>query len=137
MTEEGQRIEFDDAGPYLFQVFEAEPEAMLLEDHPVCLLRFGGVYLPVALDACLAVAHALANMSQAAMGPEREGMTPVAFEPDEIIELPLLTGAAGESFQHGDVVYLDADFGPTRVRLCFSILAAAVVGQVMSRVAAD
>lgn len=136
MTDQGQRIEFDDAGPYLFQLLETEPQAMLLEDHPVCLLQFGQLYLPVSLDACTSVADALSNMSQAAMGPEREGMIPVAFDLDETTELPLLTGAASESFQHGETVYLDVEFGPTRARLCFSILAAALVGQIMSQLPA-
>ncbi|WP_285907751.1 hypothetical protein [Pseudodesulfovibrio pelocollis] len=134
MTDEGQRIQFDDAGPYLLEPFEAEPQAMLLDDHPVCLLQFGGVYLPVALDACPALADALGSMRTTDMGPEREGMVPVAFDGDEAIELPLLTGVAPESFQHGDMVYLDVFFGPTRARLCLSVIAAATVGRIISQI---
>jgi hypothetical protein len=137
MTDEGQRIEFDDKGPYLFQVLEVEPQAMLLEDHEVCLLQFGQLFLPVSLDACKAVADGLSNMSQAAMGPEREGMTPVEFDLDETTELPLVTGAAAESFQYDDIIYMDVEFGETRARLSFSILAAALVGQIMSQVPRD
>ena len=134
MSEEGRRIEFGDNGPYLFQELVEPPEAMLLEEHGVCLLQFGGLYLPVALSACGQVAAALTEMNQAAMGPEREGMIPLEFDLDETLELPLLTGAAGESFQHNETIYLDVYFGETQARLCFSILAAAVVGQILSQV---
>jgi hypothetical protein len=134
MTDEGQRIEFDDQGPYLFQRLDMEPQAMLLDDHDVCLLQFGQLYLPVALDACRALAEALTNMSQAAMGPERAGMTPLEFDLDETTELPLLTGVARESFQYDDLIYLDVEFGQTRARLCLSILAAAMVGQIVSQI---
>jgi len=134
MTEEGQRILFEDAGPYLLEAFEAEPEAMLLDDHPVCLLQFGGVYLPVALEACPAMAETLGAMRMTDMGPEREGMIPVAFDGDEAIELPLLTEVGPESFQYGDMVYLDVFFGPTRARLCLSVIAAATVARIVSQI---
>lgn len=136
MSDEGQRVEFGDAGPYLFQVFEDQPQAMLLEDHEVCLLQFGQVYLPVSLEASHAMADGLSNMSQAEIGPEREGMIPVEFDLSETTELPLITGAAAESFQHGETVYMDVQFGDTVGRLCFSIMAAATVGQVLSQVPA-
>lgn len=136
MTNEGQRVEFGDKGPYLFQVLEAEPQAMLLEEHDVCLLQFEQLYMPVSLDACRAMADGLSNMSQADMGPERKGMLPVEFDLDEVTELPLITGTAGESFQHGETVYIDVTFGETEARLCFSIYAAAIVGQVLSQVPA-
>lgn len=134
MSDQGQRIEFGDNGPYLFQEIDVQPEGMLLEDHKVCLLRFEGLYLPVSLSACAPMAEALTEMSQAAMGPEREGMVPLEFDFNETLELPLLTSVAGESFQHGETVYLDAFFGETRARLCFSILTAAGVGQILSGV---
>ena len=89
-------------------------QAMLLEDHPVCLFQFGGLYLPIGLDAGRAMAEGLSNMSQASMGPEREGMLPLEFDPAEIVELPLVTGAANESFQFGETVYMDVFFGDTR-----------------------
>lgn len=136
MSDEGQRIEFDDKGPYLFDLLDGEPEAMLLEEHEVCLLQFDQLFLPVSLDACAAVANGLSNMSQANMGPERKGMIPVNFDTDETTELPLLTDAAAESFQHNETVYLDVQFGDTQVRLCFSILTAAIVGQVLSQIPA-
>lgn len=134
MSEEGQRLEFGDKGPYLFETLTGEPEAMLLEEHEVCLFQFGQIYLPVALDAAKGLAGALSNMSQAAMGPEREGMTPVGLDLDGVMELPLLTGVADESFQYEDIVYLDVFFGETQARLCFSILGAAIIGQVTSQV---
>ncbi|WP_316897754.1 hypothetical protein [Pseudodesulfovibrio indicus] len=134
MSDQGQRIEFGDSGPYLFQEIDVQPEGMLLEDHAVCLLQFDGLYLPVALAACAPMAEALTQMEQAAMGPEREGMVPLEFDLSETLELPLLTSVAGESFQHGETVYLDVFFGQTRARLCFSILTAAVVGQILSQV---
>lgn len=136
MTEEGQRIEFDDKGPYLFQVLDTEVGAMLLEEHDVCLLQFGGLYLPVSLKACGPMAEALVNMSQASMGPEREGMSPVEFDLSETTELPLVTGSGSESFQHGDIVYVDVFFGETEGRLCFSVPVAAAVGQILSQVSA-
>lgn len=135
MSDQGRSIEFEGKGPYLFQVLSDPPEATLLEDHEVCLFRFGQLYLPVPLPACGPMAEALTEMSQAASGPEREGMIPVQFDLSETLELPPLTGVAGTSFQHDDVVYLDVLFGETEVRLCFSILAAAVIGQVLSQVA--
>lgn len=137
MSEEGQRIEFGEKGPYLFQLLDMEPQAMLLEDHEVCLLQFGQLYFPVSLDASRAMADGLSNMSQADMGPEREGMIPVEFDPTEVTELPLITGAASESFQHGEMVYMDVQFGDTDARLCFSILAAATVGTILSQIPAD
>lgn len=134
MSEEGQRVEFGDKGPYLFQVLNVEPQAMLLEDHDVCLLQFGQLYIPVSLSACPVVAASLSNMSQASIGPEKEGMIPVEFDLSETTELPLVTGAAPESYQFDDGVYLDVFFGETQARLCFSIMAAAIVGQVLSQV---
>lgn len=134
MGNEGQRVEFGDKGPYLFQEFSIEPQAMLLAEHDVCLFQFGELFLPVALAACKPLADALSNMSQADMGPEREGMIPLEFDLAETTELPLVTGSAGESFQHGETVYLDVMFGETTGRLCFSVPAAAVVGQVLSQV---
>ncbi|AMK12726.1 hypothetical protein [Pseudodesulfovibrio indicus] len=133
MSDQGQRIEFGDSGPYLFQEIDVQPEGMLLEDHAVCLLRFEGLYLPVALAACAPMAEALTQMEQTAMGPEREGMIPLEFDLSETLELPLLTSVAGESFQHGETVYLDVFFDQTRARLCFSILTAAAVGQILSQ----
>ncbi|CCH48787.1 hypothetical protein [Pseudodesulfovibrio piezophilus] len=137
MSEEGQRIEFGDKGPYLFQVLAEPPQAMLLEDHDVCLLEFGQLYLPVSLDVCTSMAEGLANMSQAAMGPEKEGMIPVEFDLNETTELPLITWAAAESYQHEETIYMDVRFGETDARLCFSILAAATVGQILSQVPAE
>lgn len=137
MPDNEQRIEFGGAGPYLLQVLDGQPEAMLLDEHDVCLLQFGGLYLPVSLAACKPLADALANMSQAAMGPEREGMVPLDFDLSETTELPLVTGAEGESFQFGETIYMDVSFGDTVARLCFSILTAAAVGQVLSQVSAD
>lgn len=134
MPDQGQRIEFGDNGPYLFQEIDARPEGMLLEDHAVCLLRFEGLHLPVSLPACAAMADALAEMTQAPMGPEREGMIPLEFDLAETLELPLLTSVAGESFQHGETVYLDVFFGETEARLCFSVPAAAGVAQILSQV---
>lgn len=136
MSEEGQRIEFDDNGPYLFQVLDTEVGAMLLEEHQVCLLQFSGLYLPIALDACGPMAEGLVNMSQAAMGPERTGMTPLEFDLSATTELPLLTGSADESFQHGETVYMDVYFGETLARLCFSVPVAAAVGQILSQASA-
>lgn len=137
MSDEGKRIEFGGPGPYLLQVLECQPQAMLLEEHAVCLLQFEQLYLPVSIPACKDMADGLSNMSQAAMGPEREGMTPVEFDLSEVTELPLVTGAASESFQHDDMVYMDVMFGDTAARLCLSILAAAVVGQSLSQVPAE
>ncbi|MEF2229868.1 MAG: hypothetical protein V3571_02985 [Pseudodesulfovibrio sp.] len=134
MTDEGQRIEFGDNGPYLIERFDEPTQALLLEEHPVCLFQFGGVYLPVSLDAAPAMAEALANMSQADAGPEREGMTPIGFDEGEAVELPLVTAVGAGSFQHGETVYLDVSFGETAARLCFSVPAAALVGQVLSQI---
>ena len=134
MSQEGQRIEFGDKGPYLFQVLDVEPQAMILEEHPVLLIQFEGLYLPVALDACQALVGALSNLSQASMGPEREGMIPVEFDLGETVELPLLTGAATESFQHGNVVYIDVFFGEVSARLCFTVPTVALIAQVLSQV---
>jgi len=136
MNDEGRRIEFGDKGPYLFQTLDVEPQAMLLDEHDVCLFRFGGLHLPVAGHACKPLADALSDLSPADMGPEREGMIPLEFDLAETTELPLLTGAAGESFQHGETVFMDVFFGGTAARLCFSVPAAAVVGQVLSQVPA-
>lgn len=137
MSEEGQRIEFGDKGPYLFQLLQEPPEAMLLEEHNVCLLQFDKLYMPVSVDACAVVADCLSNMSQAAIGPEKEGMIPVEFDLSETTELPLITGAASESFQFNETVYFDVQFGETQARLCLSIIAAAVVGQILSQVSAE
>ena len=134
MSDQDQRIEFGDKGPYLFQELAVEPQAMLLEEHDVCLLQFGQLFIPVALSACQPFAAALTEMSQTAVGPEREGMIPLEFDLAETTELPLLTGVAGESFQHGETVYLDVLFRQTEARLCFSILTAAAVGQILSQV---
>lgn len=136
MSDDGLRIEFDDNGPYLFDLLNGEAEAVLLDDHDVCLLQFGQLFLPVSLDACADMATSLTNMRQADMGPERKGMIPVDFDLEETTELPLLTGAAGESFQHNETVYLDVLFGDTQARLCFSILTAAMVGQILSQIPA-
>lgn len=136
MSDEGQRIEFGGKGPYLFQVLEMEPHAMLLDEHEVCLLQFDKLYLPVALDACPCIAEALSNMSQADMGPERTGMTPVEFDLGKTTELPLVTGSANESFQHGNTIYMDVLFNETQARLCFSVKAAALIGQVFSQIPA-
>jgi hypothetical protein len=135
VSDQGQRIEFEGKGPYLFQVLSDPPEAMLLEEHEVCLFQFGQLYLPVALSACGPMAEALTEMSQSASGPEREGMIPLQFDLSETLELPPLTGVAGTSCQHDDVIFLDVRFGEAEARLCFSILAAAVIGQVLSQVA--
>lgn len=134
MSEEGQRIEFGDKGPYLLQELSMEPQAMLLEEHDVCLLQFEQLYIPVSLDACAPFAGALANMSQAAVGPEQAGMIPLELDVTETTELPLVTHTADESFQHNETVYLDVFFGDTRVRLCFSVYTAAIIGQVLSQV---
>ena len=134
MSDQGQRIEFGDKGPYLFQTLDVEPQAMLLEEHEVCLFQFGQLHLPVAVQACKPLADALSNLSQADMGPEREGMIPLDFDLSETTELPLLTGCAGESFQHGETVFMDVFFGHTAARLCFAVPTAAVVGQVLSQV---
>ena len=134
MSDEGQRVEFGDKGPYLFQLLDVEPQAMLLEEHDVCLFQFDQVYLPISLEVCGAMADGLSNMSQADMGPERTGMLPVEFDPDETTELPLITGSAGESFQYNDTVFMDVQFGDTEARLCFSVRTAAAVGQVLSQV---
>lgn len=137
MSDEGQRIEFGNKGPYLFQELSVEPQAMLLDEHSVCLLQFDQLYLPVSLSACAALAGALSSMSQASMGPEREGMIPLEFDLSEVTELPLLTDAIRESWQHGDVVYLDVRFGETDARLCFSVKAAALVAQIVSQVPSE
>lgn len=134
MSDQGRRIEFESRGPYLFQVLADPPEATLLEDHDICLFRFGRLYLPVALSACGPMAEALTRMSQAAAGPEREGAIPLRFDLSQTLELPPLTGVAGTSFQHDDVIYLDVLFGGAEARLCFSIPAAAVIGQILSQV---
>lgn len=134
MSEQGERVEFGDRGPYLFQELAVEPQAMLLDEHDVCLFQFGGLYLPVAQAACRALADALSNMSPADMGPERTGMTPLDFDLDETTELPLLTGVAGESFQFGETVYLDVFFGDTAGRMCFAVQTAAMVAQVAAQV---
>jgi len=137
MSDEGERIEFGGKGLYLFQLLLDEPQAMLLDEHDVCLLQFGQLYMPVSLDACPAMADALSNMSQAAMGPEREGMIPVEFDLSETTELPLITGAASESFQHGETIYMDVKIGETDARLCFSVLAAETIGKILSQVPAE
>ena len=134
MSDEGQRIEFGDKGPYLLQRLEEPDQAMLLEDHPVCLFQFGGLYLPVGLDAGRAMAEGLSNMSQADVGPEREGMLPLEFDLSETVELPLVTGAADESFQFGETVYMDVFFGDTEVRLCLNVPAAAALARVLSEI---
>jgi len=136
MSDQGQRVEFGDKGPYLFQVLDIEVQAMLLEDHDVCLLQFGELYLPIALAACAPMAAALSNMSQATMGPERKGMIPVEFELDEATELPLITDSGNESWQFGEVVYMDVLFHETEARLCFSVQVAATIAQVLSQVPA-
>ena len=134
MSDEGQRIEFDDNGPYLFQILDVQPEAMLLDEHDVCLLQFGDLYLPINLEACKSLADALNNRNQAEMGPEREGMIPLEFDLSEATELPLVTSVAGESFQFGEVVYVDAYFDDTIARFCFSTQTAAAVGQILSQI---
>jgi len=134
MAEEGKRIEFEDNGPYLFQLLDVEPEAMLLEEHEVCLLQFGGLYVPVSLNVCPDIAATLVNMSEAAMGPERTGMVPLEFDLEETTELPLVTGCEAASFQHNDTVYMDVLFDQTAGRLCFSVRTAAAVGQLVSLV---
>jgi hypothetical protein len=134
MSDEGQRIEFGDKGPYLMQCLDVPDQAMLLEDHPVCLFQFGGLYLPVGLDAGRAMAEGLSNMSQASMGPEREGMQPLEFDLEETVELPLVTGAADESFQFGETVYMDVHFGDTVVRLSLTVPAAAALARVLSEI---
>lgn len=136
MADEGQRIEFGDKGPYLFQILSEEPQAMLLDEHDVCLLQFGQLYLPVTLDACRQMADALSNMTQADIGPEREGMIPLDFDLSETTELPLLTGAADKSFQHGETVYLDVLFDETSGRLCFSVEAASTIARIFSQIPA-
>lgn len=137
MSEEGQRIEFGDKGPYLFQVLDEEPQGMLLDEHGVLLFQFEELYLPVDLSICAALADGLANMSQADIGPERTGMIPVEFDLTQPTELPLLTGPATESFQHGDTVYMDVRFTDTEARLCLTVRTAAAVGQILSQVPAD
>lgn len=137
MSDEGQRIEFGDVGPYLLQTLDIQPEAMLLDEHDVCLLQFGGLYIPVSLAACKLLADALSNMSQADIGPEREGMIPLDFDLTEATELPLVTGASGESFQYGEAIYMDINFGETVARLCLSIVTAATVGQILSQVPSE
>ena len=134
MADQQQRIEFGNTDPYLFDVIDAQVEGMLLEEHEVCLLRFGQLYLPVDLPACAAVAEALTNMSQSAKGPELAGMLPLEFDLAETTELPLLTAALGTSHQHNETVFLDVLFGETEARLCFSILTAAQVGELLSQV---
>lgn len=134
MSDEGQRIEFGDAGPYLFDTLDGEPQGMLLDEHEVCLLQIGELYLPVSLDAGKQLADGLANLSQADMGPERKGMMPVTFDLEEMVELPLVTGAASEGFQYGETIYIDVQFGDTQARLCFSILTAAAIGQILSQI---
>lgn len=133
MSDEGQRIEFGKKGPYLFQLLDVEPQAMLLEEHDVCLLQFGQLYLPVSLEACKGMADSLSNMSQADMGPERTGMIPVEFDLEETTELPLISGTAGDSFQFNETIYMDVQFGDAAARLCFSIQTAAAVGQIMAQ----
>ena len=132
MSDEGQRIEFGDKGPYLMERLDEPDQAMLLEEHPVCLFQFGGLYLPVSLDAGRAIAEGLSNMSQTTVGPEREGMLPLEFDPEETVELPLVTGAADESFQCGETVYMDVFFNETVVRLCLNVPAAAALARVLS-----
>ncbi len=134
MSEDGQRIEFGDKGPYLFQVLDSEVQAILLEDHDVCLLQFGELYLPVDLEICASMAAALANMAVADMGPERTGMTPVEFDVTETTELPLVTHCYPNSYQHGETVYMDVRFDETEARLCFSVPVAAAIGRILSQV---
>jgi len=136
MSDEGLRIEFGDKGPYLFDLLDVEPQATLLEEHDVCLLQFDELYMPVSLDACKGMADGLSNMSQAEIGPERAGMTPMEFELDETTELPLLSGSTGNSFQYGEMVYMDVLFGDTEARLCFSVRTATALGHVLSQVPA-
>lgn len=136
MSDEGQRIEFGETGPYLFQVLDVEPEALLLDEHEVCLIQFEQLFLPVSVVGCAEMAAGLSNMSQADIGPEREGMIPVEFDLDEMVELPLLTGAANESFQFGDVIYIDILFDKAAARLCFSVRTAAAISQILSQVPA-
>lgn len=135
MSDQGRRIEFNGKGPYLFPILAGLPEATLLEDHAVCLFRFEGLYLPVTLSACGPMAAALTEMSRADAGAEGEGMIPLDFDLSETLELPLLTGVAGTSSQHDDVVCIDVFFGETPARLRLSVPAAAVVGQILSQVA--
>ncbi len=137
MSDEGQRIEFGKKGPYLFQLLDVEPQAILLEEHDVCLLQFGQLYLPVSLDVCKGMADSLTNMSQADMGPERTGMIPVEFDLEETTELPLISGAAGECFKFNETIYMDVQFGDADARLCFSIQTAATVGDIMSQIPAE
>lgn len=137
MSEEGQRIEFGDKGPYLLQELAMEPQAMLLEEHDVCLLQFDQLFIPVSLAACAPFAAALANMSQADIGPERAGMIPLDIDTTQMTELPLVTRTDDESFQHNETIYVDVFFGDTQARLCFSIYVAAVIGQVLSQVPAE
>ncbi len=134
MSDEGQRIEFGDSGPYLFDLLDGEPEAMLLEEHDVCLLQFDRLYLPVSLDVCKLMADCLSNVSQVSMGPERKGMLPMDFDLEEEMELPLLTEVAAESFQYGEIVYLDVKFDDTDARLCLSGRTAAMVGEILSQI---
>lgn len=134
MSEDGRRIEFGDKGPYLFQVLDVEPEALLLDELDVCLLQFGELYLPIRLDVSMPIAEALTNVNQADMGPERAGMVPMEFRLDEVTELPLITGVADDSFQFGDVIYLDVRFGETEARLCFSVRTASAIGEILSQV---
>ncbi|MGL1862797.1 MAG: hypothetical protein OCC46_09785 [Pseudodesulfovibrio sp.] len=133
MSDEGQRIEFGKEGPYLLQLLDVEPQALLLEEHDVCLLQFGQLYMPVSLDACKRMADSLTNMSQAGMGPERAGMIPVEFDLEETTELPLISSAAGESFQFNETIYMDVQFGDAAARLCFSLQTAATVRQIMAQ----
>lgn len=133
MTEQGERIEFTDQGPYLLQTLDVEPQVTLLEEHDVCLFQFGQLFLPVALGVCKPMAETLSNLAQVAMGPDRKSMTPLTFDLSETTELPLLTGVVSESYQQGETVFLDVFFGDTAARLRFSVPTAAVVAQVLSQ----
>ena len=137
MSDEGQRIEFEGPGPYLFQLLDVEPQGTVLKEHEVCLLQFGQLYFPISIKACPEIASALADMSQSSKGAEEEGMTPLEFDLGNVTELPLVTGAKGGSFQNGDVVFIDVMFGESAARLQLSILAAAAMGQLLSLVEAE
>lgn len=133
MTQEGQRIEFTGAGPYLLPVLTDEPEGALLEEQGVVVLQYGDVYLPVSYAGCADLVEALQGLKDVASEPEPEGATSLEFTPGAVLELPLLTAAAGPARQTENIVTVDVSFGDAAAQLSMSIKTAAMTGTLLTQ----
>lgn len=132
MTQEGQRIEFTEPGPYLFPELSESPLVHVLETGDVAVAQFDSLYVPIAMAAAGQAVDALANLTLESSLAEDEEYIGLDFDGLGVLETPLLS-AVNKAMQVDDLVFLEVLFGEAKALIPLAIQTAGLLGQLLAQ----